>query len=179
MKNGNILEAIWLNKDKIEKAYAFVNRMDIQQIHQTLISLLENYQFNQTWIEQYRKDMLFDVKHKHKINPLSPFPVAEDLLKVLREIDKEEEILKRVLSIRCFGDSKYFEKKIEHLIIRIIKKYVLDEEGSQEEENKEDILLKVGISKYPEILEFCGDLECIIQNQKIEYKKETIRKLYQ
>ena len=48
-----------------------------------------------------------------------------------------------------------------------------------EEYTDEDVLLEVGISKYPEVLEFCGDLECYIKDEKIEYKKETMRKLYQ
>ena len=33
---------------------------------------------------------------------------------------------------------------------------------------------KYGITKYPEIIEFCGDLEIIIKNEIIEYKKETL-----
>lgn len=57
------------------------------------------------------------------------------------------------------------------------KKYLLEDED-QEKYNNDDILLEVGISRYPEILEFCGDLEYFIKNEKIEYKKETIRKLY-
>ena len=33
---------------------------------------------------------------------------------------------------------------------------------------------KYGITKYPEIIEFCGDLEFYIKNEIIEYKKETL-----
>ena len=80
-------------------------------------------------------------------------------------------------SLYSFGDSKYFEKYIEHIIVRIVKNYLLENE-IQEDATNEDILLDVGISKYPEVLEFCGDLEYYIKNEKIEYKKETIRKLY-
>lgn len=177
MRSGNILQEIWLNKDNIDNVYTLVNRIDIKEILNTLLNHLEKYKFNQTWIEQYRKDMVNYLKEKHKTNNLFPFQFAEDILKVLIEIDNRQEILKRVLSIKCFGDSKYFEKNIEHIIIRIIKMYLLDDEN-YEEYSDNDILLKVGISKSPEILEFCGDLEYFIKDEKIECKKITVRKLH-
>lgn len=168
------MQELWLIKENIDKAYASVNRINIKEICNTLLGYLENCKFNQIWIEQYRKDMICYLNENHKVNNLFPFKFAVDILKVLKEIDNKEEILKRALSIKCFGDSKYFEKNIEHIIIRIIKMYLLDNE-SKEEYNNEDILLEVGISKYPEVLEFCGDFEYFIGNEKLEYKKETLR----
>lgn len=177
MRIGNILKEIWLNKQNVDKAYVIANRVDIKQKNNTLLKYLEQYQFNQNWIENYRKDMISYISEKHKTNSLFPYEYAKDILKVLKEIDNKKEVLKRVLSINCFGDSKYFEKYIEHIIVRIVKNYLLENE-IQEDATNEDILLDVGISKYPEVLEFCGDLEYYIKNEKIEYKKETIRKLY-
>lgn len=173
MRSGNILQEIWLNKDNIDKAYKETNRMDIKNITQTLLSLLKTSKFEQSWIEQYRNDMICYINEKHKPNHLFPFQFAEDILKVLSQVDKKQEILKRVLSIKCFGDSKYFEKNIEHIIIIIIKKYLIDDE-SQDEYSNDEILMKIGISKYPEIIEFCGDLEYCIKNERIECKKETL-----
>ena len=176
-ENGNILKEIWLSKENVDKAYLIVDRLDIKKQNAILLEYLEKYQFHEGWIEKYRKDMICYINEKHKTNQLFPYAFAEDILKVLKEIDNKKDVLKRVLSINCFGDSKYFEKNIEHHIVRIIKTYLLDNEG-QEEYTNDDILLEVGISKYPEILEFCGDLEYDIKNEKIEYKKETVRKLY-
>ena len=88
------------------------------------------------------------MKEKHKTNNLFPVQFAQDILLVLKQIDNKEENLKRVLSIKCFGDSKYFERNIEHILIRIIKTYLLEK---AEEYSNDDILLEVGISKYPEI----------------------------
>ena len=112
------------------------------------------------------------IEVKHKPNLLFPFEYAKDILKVLKVIDEEKDILKRVLSIKCFGNSKYFEKYIQHILVRIIKRYLLCNENI-EEYTSEDVLLEVGISRYPEIIEFCGDLEISIENEKIEYKKQT------
>ena len=141
-----------------------------------MLIILRQYSFRQDWIEKFKSDMIYYIEEKHKTNNLLPYQYANDILKVLKEIDSEKEILKRVLSINCFGDSKYFEKNIEHIIVRIIKTYLLE---NVEEFTDEDVLIEVGISKYPEVLEFCGDLDVFIKDEKIEYKKETIRKLYQ
>lgn len=142
MKNGNILKEIWLNKENIDKVYSEMDRKDIKEVNAFLMQLLENAKFKQIWIENYRKDMIDYLKIKHKPNSLFSFEFAKDILKVLDEIDNGQENLKRVLSIRCFGDSKYFEKSIEHVIIRIIKKYLLDI-NSQDEYSNDDILLEV------------------------------------
>ena len=180
MRNGNILQEIWLNKENVDKAYSLINRIDIKEKCNILLNYLEEYTFSQIWIEQYRKDMICYLNEKHRTNNLFPYQFAKDILKVLKEIDnidKNSEILKRVLSIKCFGDTKYFERNIESIIIRIIKMYLLDNENLDDYSN-DDILLEVGISKYPEILEFCGDLEFFIKNEKLEYKNITVRKLY-
>ncbi len=146
MKNGNLLKEIWLNKENIENAYLEADRVAIKVTNNDLLQLLETNSFRQNWIEQYRKDMINYIKQKHKPNQLFPVEYANDILKVLQVIDNSEENLKRVLSIKCFGDSKYFEKNIEHIIIRIIKKYLLDKETDleiKEEFTNDDILLQV------------------------------------
>lgn len=175
MRSGNILKEIWLEKGNVSKAYQMVDKEDIKDLNNNILKILRQYSFRQEWIEQFKNDMICYVEEKHKTNNLLPYQYANDILKVLKEIDAEKEILKRVLSINCFGDSKYFEKNIEHIIVRIIKTYLLE---NAEEYTDEDVLLEVGISKYPEILEFCGDMQCYIKDEKIEYKKETMRKLY-
>ena len=119
-----------------------MDRKDIKEVNAYLIQLLEKTRFEQIWIENYRKDMINYLKIKHKPNTLFSFEFAIDILNVLDEIDNGQENLKRVLSIRCFGDSKYFEKNIEHVIIRIIKKYLLDV-NSQDEYTDDNILLEV------------------------------------
>lgn len=142
MKNGNILKEMWLNKENINKAYSETGRKHIKETNTFLIELLENINFKQVWIEDFRKDMIQYLENKNRPNSLFPLEYAKDILKVLKEIDDGQENLKRVLSIRCFGNSKYFEKNIEHIIIRIIKKYLLDSDA-QEEYSNDDILLEV------------------------------------
>lgn len=141
-EKGNILKEIWLNKENVNTAYLKTGRKHIRETNTLLVELLENSKFKQDWMEDYRKEMIQYVKIKNRPNSLFPLEFAKDILKILKEIDNGQENLKRVLSIRCFGDSKYFEKNIEHVLIRIIKKYLLDN-YAQEEYCNDDVLLEV------------------------------------
>ena len=142
MRYGNILNEIWLNIDNVEKAYLEVDRIGIKKTNDNLINLLENSLFKNTWLENFRLDMINYLNTKHKPNNLLPSEYAKDIISVLKTIDNNEQNLKRVLSIKCFGDSKYFEKNIEHFIVRIVKKYFIDIEDREEYTN-DDILLEV------------------------------------
>lgn len=142
MKYGNILNEIWLNIDNVEKAYLEVDRIGIKKTNDNLINLLENSLFKNIWLENFRLDMINYLNTKHKPNNLLPSEYAKDIISVLKTIDNNEQNLKRVLSIKCFGDSKYFEKNIEHFIVRIVKKYFIDIEDREEYTN-DDILLEV------------------------------------
>lgn len=142
MRYGNILNEIWLNIDNVEKAYLEVDRIGIKKTNDNLINLLENSLFKNSWLENFRSDMINYLNTKHKPNNLLPSEYARDIISVLKTIDNNEQNLKRVLSIKCFGDSKYFEKNIEHFIVRIVKKYFIDIEDREEYTN-DDILLEV------------------------------------
>ena len=91
--------------------------------------------------------MINYINEKHKPHSLLPAKYSEDIIKVLKVIDDSGEFLKRVLSIKCFGDSKYFERNIEHIVVRIIKNYLLD--CDTEEYTIDDILLQVRNNKIP------------------------------
>ena len=142
MRYGNILNEIWLTIDNVEKAYLEVERIGIKKTNDNLINLLENSLFKNIWLENFRLDMINYLNTKHKPNNLLPSEYAKDIISVLKTIDNNEQNLKRVLSIKCFGDSKYFEKNIEHFIVRIVKKYFIDIEDRDEYTN-DDILLEV------------------------------------
>ena len=141
-RSGNILESIWINKENIDRIYLEAGRRNIKETNSIIRDVLDKNKFTQEWIEAYRKDMIDYLEIKHKPNNLFPLELAEDIIKVLKTIDGGQENLKRVLSIKCFGDSKYFERNIEHILIRIIKKYLLENE-LQEEYDNDDILLEV------------------------------------
>jgi hypothetical protein len=81
----------------------------------------------------------------------------ENLLRALRFIDArrdKEELLERVFSVRCFGNSKTFEFSVKKRLLEIIRHYADCEDDSTDE----DILAFAGIVRYPERFEFRGPL---------------------
>lgn len=78
------------------------------------------------------------------------------MLQALRYIDanNDNEVLKRVFSVRYFGDSKHFERVVETRLLRILKKYLDCDDPITDDQ----LLNIIGIVKYPEQFEFCGPL---------------------
>ena len=68
-----------------------------------------------------------------------------------------EEELERILSIRLFGDSKYFERELRSKALSILR-YLAKQDGREFEED-EQLLEERGVVKWPEILEFRGALK--------------------
>ena len=101
-------------------AYEKANRTNVKENIELLLKILEEAEFNQEWINEYKQDMINYLKEKHKTNNLFPVQFAQDILLVLKQIDNKEENLKRVLSIKCFGDSKYFCLKMQKNIVMMI-----------------------------------------------------------
>ena len=99
--------------------------------------------------------------------------MIEIALEKIDQMEDKEEVLKRVFSIQCYHDSKYFEKNIEKNLLKILKKYYLKEEEITQEISDDEILAQIGILKAPEVIEFCGNLKGIINGQEIQYKDIT------
>jgi hypothetical protein len=81
----------------------------------------------------------------------------ENLFRALRFIDtrrKREELLERVFSAHCFGDSKTFETSVKKRLLGIIRQYAGFEDGGTDEE----LLAFAGIVRYPEQFAFRGPL---------------------
>lgn len=170
-EKGNILKELWLNKQNVEKAYEEIGRSNKKKEAEVIIAQLSSYEFSKEWIKEYQKEMIKECKEKKKAPSMIPYEYAKDILIALSNLKPEQEILKRVFSIKCYGDSKYFENHIENYLIRIVKKYMLKE--YEEMLTSEEILLQVGIVKAPEIIEFCGNIEFTIGGEKLRYSNNT------
>lgn len=170
-EEGNILKEIWLIKENIEKAYSEIGRSDKKQEALEIIEELKKYSPTEDWIQDYCQDMAKYCQINQKPHNLLPYSYRKDILKVLSNLNPQQEILKRVFSIKCFGDSKYFENEIEHYLIRITKKYLLSE--YEQDIMEEEVLQQIGIVKAPEIIEFCGNLTGTIEGRQVSYAKIT------
>lgn len=169
-EQGNIMKEIWLNKQATEKAYNEIGRSDKKQEAKEVIAQLNSYEFKEKWIQQFQQEMLIYCRENQKAPNMLPYLHSKEILIALANLTPKQEILKRVFSIKCYGDSKYFERNIENYLIRIVRKYLIKDE---EELNDEELLLQVGIAKAPEVIEFCGNLEATMNEQKINYSINT------
>lgn len=178
-EEGNILDKIWLEKENVDTAYLEIQRENPKKNYMIILKQLENINFKQEWLQKFCKDITKYMIENQKENNLLPLSKSELILNALEEIDKMQSIskvnsvLKRIFSIKCYNDSKYFEKYIEKNIIAIAKKYYL-KNGDNIELNNDEILKEIGIVKYPEIIEFCGNMKCKIKGKLIEFSDATV-----
>jgi hypothetical protein len=94
-----------------------------------------------------------------KLSPGNRLPAdnaeRKNLFRALEFADKSKtELLERVFSVQCFGDSKIFENLVRKRFIEIIRRYSDCDEDSSDEE----LLGFAGIVRYPERFEFRGPL---------------------
>ncbi|MEG1515647.1 MAG: DUF2220 family protein [Clostridia bacterium] len=159
-ENGHIVSRIWLNMGNLQLAYGYARRQPKRHFLFDVGVELANCMnhIHAQWMQAYLQDACEYIERKQKMYPLVPENAMErqSLLKALRYIDSNEngELLKRIFSIRCFGDSKHFEKVVERKLLRILRKYIDNDDGTTDEQ----LLNQIGIVKYPEQFEFCGPL---------------------
>ena len=174
----NILDQIWLEKENIDNSYLEIQRDNPKKSYIVILNQLKNINFEQMWLQRFCEEMKSYMEEKQKQNSLLPVSKSKSILIALQKIDnmqrkdKVSNILKRLFSIQCYNDSKIFEKEIEKYIINITKKYYFEENDNMEL-NDDEILKELGIVKYPEIIEFCGNMKCNVKGKGIEFSGVT------
>lgn len=170
-EENNIIDEIWLNKSSIIEAYNIAKRDDIKEQSNDEREYLERICFKNGWLNNFKNEVISDINKKQKENKLLPYKYYKEIMKALELIDKNNTYLERTFSIKCYNDSKFFEKHIKKYVVKIIRKYY----GFQQDEEytDEEILLEVGISKYPEIIEFNGNIQIIFDDEKMKYSNIT------
>ena len=176
----NIMEEIWLIKENIDQAYSEINRENPKQNYKEILKGLDETNFQQKWIKIFTEEMKQYMEKYEKENSLLPKRKYKEIIIALQEIDKMQStdktmaVLKRIFSIRCYNNSKIFEKEIEKNVVRIIKKYYTDDNLDISELNDDELLAEIGIVRYPEILEFCGNMKCILKGKQLDFTDVTI-----
>ena len=177
-EEGNILDQIWLEKENIDNSYLEIQRDNPKKGYMVILNQLKNINFEQMWLQRFCEEMKSYMEEKQKQNSLLPVSKSKSILIALQKIDNMQRddnvnnMLKRLFSIQCYNDSKYFEKEIEKYIINITKKYYFEEKDNMEL-NDDEILKELRIVKYPEIIEFCGNMRCNVKGKGIEFSDVT------
>ena len=193
-EQDNIMEQIWLIKENVEMAYAEIKRTNPKQSYIEIFENLNKAYFSQNWIQTFKIEMLQYMEKYEKENTLLPKAKYKEIIRALQEIDElqcsnvtedyriemreeaeqsktiaQNTMLKRIFSMKCYNNSKFFEKEVQSNLIRIIKKYYKNENLDLTELNDDELLAEIGIVRYPEIIEFCGNMKCLINGKKLEF----------
>lgn len=170
---GNIVDRVYLNIDKVEKAYKRVDRTSKEEIVDFVVAKLKilKKSIKTDWIINFVDNQLSQIIEKKSLTRYIPKDkdTFEALLNSLLGIDDKDndEILERIFSRRYLGSSKDFEKKIRTRIATIIRDFYLKGDDLEEEE----ILSAVGIVKTAEELLFMGPLKINLNGEEIDFKK--------
>ncbi|MDR2795874.1 MAG: DUF2220 domain-containing protein [Spirochaetaceae bacterium] len=159
---NHIIAQVSLNTDGscLEAAYAFLGRtpknIAAQRLAEEVRGLL--LRVKTPWIRGFLEDCLQSLEQKHAAGRLpADGAERENLFRALSSIDSQPEgaeILERVFSTRCFGNSKTFELSVKKRLLEIIRRY----SDSEDDSGDEELLAFAGIFRYPESFEFRGGL---------------------
>lgn len=164
-EEGNLVQSIWLNLEEgaLAEAYAQAGLTPRRQTLAAMEAALRQALARETafgWARRFYADMLEALRDKQKPPALVPDEAAaRDCLRAIACAAQTggAEIMERVFSLRCYGDSKYFEKKVKARLCAVLRQYLPDDLTADEDGGA--LLAELGIVKWPEIFEFCGPVQ--------------------
>lgn len=171
VKGRPVLSAIVLRLDQIPQCYASVRRVHPKvratQVIQLIDSSLKDVAI--PWMIAWKADVCKSAAEQMKIPAFckTDDTLLRDLLRAFREYSAlPGGITMRAFSSRCFSDTKYFERNVRDLFLRIARQYdadlaiSCDENGLGEKEQ----LAYLGIYARPELYELAGN--CLIRTEQ-------------
>jgi len=162
-EKNHIISKLWLNFEAIDQVYEYLCRRPKGDTVEEVLSQLKalRNEIKDEWACCWLEETYAVISKKRSIGSNLPSDKLErdDLMKSILLLSKRTEIetLERVFSIQCFGDSKRFERSVKAFLVRILKRYL-----AQDECTDDDALRFVGIVRYPEQFEFSGALSIIM-----------------
>lgn len=165
VKGRPVLQCISLNLERVMDCYSLINRMHPKELAIKVDSVIRESLSNAStsWIAAWREDTCAEALKEFKVPSYckKDLSVLEDLLKAFGVYDAlhGETITMRTFSSKCYHDTKYFEKNVRELFLRIAQKYDngLSQACEQGELGVRDQLAYLGIYARPELYELAGD----------------------
>ena len=164
VQNRPVLSCISLNLEQVMDCYRLIDRIHPKERALRIASLIEENLPNVStnWILAWRNDVCTDALQEYKTPSYckGDFSSVIDLLKALSTYDAlhGETITMRAFSSRCYQDTKYFERNVRELFLRIAQKYndTFSRICEQEELGVREQLAYLGIYARPELYELAG-----------------------
>lgn len=168
VKGRPLLSTIVLNLDQIMQCYSSAGRMHPKTRAKQVAELVESSLEGVTvpWIVGWKTDICKLATEQMKVPAFckTDDTLLQDLLCALREYATlSGSITMRAFSSKCFSDTKYFERNVRDLFLRIAKKYDTDLALACDENElgEKEQLAFLGIYARPELYELAGN--CNIQ----------------
>ena len=165
-RKGYVLSEIWLILESVDLAYDLVCRESKERICENYIQLLTQLrgQCNATWIHNFADSQISETERRRRLSPLINRDIAEinDLFSALSNYDglDGESITMRAFSIRCYNNSKHFQKQVMEYFLTVAGKYyplLIDNYDEHELDWREQLML-MGVFPMPELYELSGDI---------------------
>ena len=158
---GEYLQRLILCTDALEEIYTLLNRTPKDELYRNTASLVEKWsKCAPPELQPFYREL------QDRLYRLQPLPGQikpgqqkdiENLLKGLHAFfePRENEISKRLLSVRLYGDSKRWQA-LEKNLLSLLRKYCLEEQESLNEDK--DVLAERGIVDNPVHINLAGPL---------------------
>ena len=169
-QQNHIIAKVWLNTDAIDRAYARIKRRPKRDVTDELLERLSGLyeRMSVEWAKRWLEDTITRVSHKRSVGAALPGDSKErdDLLRAVSSLADTAEIetLERVFSIRCYRDSKHFERTVKKRLSQILRTYLAQDECTDDE-----ALNLVGIVQYPEQFAFSGALSIVFDHGVLDF----------
>ena len=171
VKGRPLLSTVILNLNQVMQCYTLTGRVHPKVRAAHVASLVSDNLESVAvpWIASWREDICTEAQEHMKVPPFCKDDdhLLKDLLRSFREYAAlSGSVTMRAFSSKCFHDTKYFERNVREIFLRIARKYNTElalacEEG---ELGERDQLAFLGIYARPELYELAGD--CTIQTHR-------------
>jgi hypothetical protein len=171
----NIIYRVWLNLDNIDLAYKEADCIPKLEKVNSVLDIIREYQVMTVlpWLKEFLAAVEANIVKRKSLTPLLSVDViqAKAILEALMVINGlgEEECLERVFSIKCYKDSKYFEKNTRNRVVGIIGRYLMKEDYALDTPSDDEVLALVGIVRHPEHVEFCGNITGTLLEKSVDF----------
>lgn len=160
---GWLADKVYLELDALPRVYARTGRSPVSDAAASLRRLLEasGERLRTPWKRRFLDEERARIEKNLRPSRLLPGSLqqAGDILKVLEYTEQGPELM-RVVSVKCFRDSKYLERCLRSQLVSITKAYDPEladyRSAGRDILSSSDVLAQLGILTYPEIFEFCG-----------------------
>ena len=181
VKGRPVLSCIRLNLNRVMDCYQLIGRTHPKELAIQVASMVNERLENAStcWIVAWRNHVCSDAQSEYSVpayckDGLSPL---EDLLKAMACYDamQGESTTMRAFSSKCYHDTKYFERNVRDLFLRIAQKYDvgLSQLSAQESLGTRDQLAYLGIYARPELYELAGNIAVHTEHGSITFQAAT------